>query len=127
MGILKESDPGLGVWSTRRRRRPAAAFGSEERECRVCYNPFDPGARAPKLLACLHTFCQDCLSQMHRHQARGEAEGPGHRTALPEGRAQNLPLNTRLLPRLSPERLQLLPLTRAPAPVGITGSSCSAS
>ncbi|XP_062832641.1 E3 ubiquitin-protein ligase RNF183 [Anolis carolinensis] len=110
--------------------------GSEERECRICYNPFDAEARAPKVLECLHTFCLHCLGQMYRHQAPGGGEGPvsvgealfpalaavslscplcRHRTLLPGGRLQDLPLNTKLAPSLpsNPGRrlqLQLLPL-----------------
>ncbi|XP_034295320.1 E3 ubiquitin-protein ligase RNF186 [Pantherophis guttatus] len=119
------------------------ALAAEERECRICYNPFDAEARAPKLLACLHTFCLDCLVQMHRHQtqsggggggagrgAAAERGGPGdaitcalcrHRTALPKGHVHDLPLNTKLIPPPPPpppppDRLQLLPLSWAPRP-----------
>ncbi|KAG8135955.1 hypothetical protein E2320_008938 [Naja naja] len=120
-------------------------LAAEERECRICYNPFDAEARAPKLLACLHTFCLDCLVQMHRHQtqsgggggagrgAAAERGGPGdaitcalcrHRTALPKGHVHDLPLNTKLIPPPPPllpplpppDRLQLLPLSWAPRP-----------
>uniref|UniRef100_A0A8C6Y3K2 RING-type domain-containing protein n=1 Tax=Naja naja TaxID=35670 RepID=A0A8C6Y3K2_NAJNA len=74
--------------------REAADWGgplaAEERECRICYNPFDAEARAPKLLACLHTFCLDCLL---------------------------IPPPPPLLPPLPPpDRLQLLPLSWAPRP-----------
>ncbi|XP_067322375.1 RING finger protein 228 [Anolis sagrei] len=110
--------------------------GSEERECRICYNPFDAEARAPKVLECLHTFCLHCLAQMYRHQAPGEGGGGGgegpvsvgdvlfpalgavslscplcrHRTLLPGGRLHDLPLNTKLAPSLPSgpgRRLQL--------------------
>lgn len=116
----------------------------EERECRICYNTFDAEARAPKLLACLHTFCLDCLVQMHRHQTQSGGGGAGrgaaaergcpgdaitcalcrHRTTLPKGHVHDLPLNTKLIPPPPalppplppPDRLQLLPLSWAPRP-----------
>lgn len=113
---------------------PAAASGPplaesssssswEERECRICYNHFDLGRRAPKLLECLHTFCQECLTQLHlraalaaQSQRRGAAaEGGGghphdavitcplcrHCTALPDCRVHSLPLNTKLVDHIS--------------------------
>ncbi|KAJ7324878.1 hypothetical protein JRQ81_017898 [Phrynocephalus forsythii] len=103
------------------------ALSSEEQECRICYNPFDPEARAPKMLECLHTFCLACLKQMCRHQARRVGGGAGaggaldvslacplcrHRTALSEDRLRLLPVNRKLLPP-PPERLQVLPLAEA--------------
>ncbi|XP_046499073.1 transcription intermediary factor 1-beta [Equus quagga] len=41
----------------------------EDYECKICYNYFDADRRAPKLLACLHTFCQECLSQLQLRAA----------------------------------------------------------
>ncbi|XP_077205038.1 RING finger protein 228 [Paroedura picta] len=94
----------------------------EEHECRICYNRFDLGRRAPKLLECLHTFCQECLAQLHVRAAlaaqsgrRGAGEGGGgpgdaaaitcplcrHRTALPDCRVHSLPLNTKLVDHIS--------------------------
>ncbi|KAL8187763.1 UNVERIFIED_CONTAM: hypothetical protein K2H54_055632 [Gekko kuhli] len=90
----------------------------EEHECRICYNRFDLGRRAPKLLECLHTFCQECLAQLHLRaaltQRRGAVEGGGHqheaaitcplcrhRTALPDCRVHSLPLNTKLVDHVS--------------------------
>ncbi|KAJ6669322.1 hypothetical protein lerEdw1_008131 [Lerista edwardsae] len=100
---------------------PAAAEspGSyEEYECRICYNLFDLERHAPKLLECLHTFCLECLSQLHLRAARSprsrassgggdEAGGSDdygaaircplcrHQTALPGGSAHSLPVNTK--------------------------------
>uniref|UniRef100_A0A8C2GTL2 RING-type domain-containing protein n=1 Tax=Cyprinus carpio TaxID=7962 RepID=A0A8C2GTL2_CYPCA len=31
--------------------------------CKICYNFFDHDRRAPKILECLHTFCEECLHQ----------------------------------------------------------------
>lgn len=41
----------------------------EDYECKICYNYFDADRRAPKLLACLHTFCQECLSRLQLRAA----------------------------------------------------------
>ncbi|XP_049624118.1 LOW QUALITY PROTEIN: RING finger protein 223 [Suncus etruscus] len=94
----------------------------EDYECKICYNYFDADRRAPKLLACLHTFCQECLSQLQLRAAAAAAAAavassteralrpapwhgpPGaiacpvcrHRTPLPDSRVQGLPSNTKL-------------------------------
>ncbi|XP_048200112.1 RING finger protein 225 [Perognathus longimembris pacificus] len=91
----------------------------EDYECKICYNYFDADRRAPKLLACLHTFCQECLTQLQlRAAAAGAASAaperaprpppwhgpPGaiacpvcrHRTPLPDSRVHGLPNNTKL-------------------------------
>ncbi|XP_075862091.1 RING finger protein 228 [Microcebus murinus] len=88
----------------------------EDYECKICYNYFDADRRAPKLLACLHTFCQECLSQLQLRAAAAAAAAtaperpppwlgpPGaiacpvcrHRTPLPDSRVQGLPNNTKL-------------------------------
>ncbi|XP_054839868.1 E3 ubiquitin-protein ligase RNF182 [Eublepharis macularius] len=92
-----------------------AAGGWEAHECRICYNRFDLERRAPKLLECLHTFCQDCLAQLHlRAVLAAHSSGRGgpaadaaiacplcrHPTALPDCRVHSLPVNTKLLERL---------------------------
>ncbi|XP_053896379.1 RING finger protein 223 [Malaclemys terrapin pileata] len=102
----------------------AAAAGAanppnyEDYECKICYNYFDLERRAPKLLECLHTFCQECLSQLHLRAAQrpppAQPGPPGaapwragasgticcpvcrHRTALPDQRVHSLPVNTKL-------------------------------
>ncbi|XP_070125436.1 RING finger protein 228 [Equus przewalskii] len=92
----------------------------EDYECKICYNYFDADRRAPKLLACLHTFCQECLSQLQLRAAAAAAAAtaaperplrpppwhgpPGaiacpvcrHRTPLPDSRVHGLPNNTKL-------------------------------
>ncbi|KAG7278520.1 hypothetical protein CRUP_004129, partial [Coryphaenoides rupestris] len=42
----------------------------EEYECKICYNYFDLDRRAPKLLECLHTFCEECLNTLHVREER---------------------------------------------------------
>ncbi|XP_068881061.1 RING finger protein 228 [Aphelocoma coerulescens] len=99
----------------------AAAPSSEDYECKICYNYFDLERRAPKLLECLHTFCQECLSQLHLRAAQhppaaGTEPGPGrspggslacplcrHRTALPDHRVHGLPVNTKLAAACPPQ------------------------
>ncbi|XP_026082648.1 E3 ubiquitin-protein ligase RNF182-like [Carassius auratus] len=75
------------------------AFPYEEYECKICYNFFDLDRRAPKILECLHTFCEECL-----HALQLCEEGPWriscpvcrHRTPVPDNRIQNLPNNTKV-------------------------------
>ncbi|XP_072597152.1 RING finger protein 228 [Vulpes vulpes] len=94
----------------------------EDYECKICYNYFDADRRAPKLLACLHTFCQECLRQLQLRAAPAPPAPPApagperpprpppplgppgaiacpvcrHRTPLPDSRVHRLPVNTRL-------------------------------
>ncbi|XP_051009976.1 RING finger protein 223 [Acomys russatus] len=89
----------------------------EDYECKICYNYFDADRRAPKLLACLHTFCQECLSQLQLRAAASSGAAPEraprpppwhgppgaiacpvcrHRTPLPDSRVHGLPNNTKL-------------------------------
>ncbi|XP_065604178.1 RING finger protein 228 [Cyrtonyx montezumae] len=108
----------------------AAAPSYEDYECKICYNYFDLERRAPKLLECLHTFCQECLSQLHLRAAQqlpaasepgagpaaaaaaaaGRAGGGSlacplcrHRTALPDHRVHGLPVNTKLAAACPPQ------------------------
>ncbi|KAM9085942.1 RING finger protein 228 [Megaptera novaeangliae] len=89
----------------------------EDYECKICYNYFDADRRAPKLLACLHTFCQECLSRLQLRAAAAATAAPErplrpppwhgppsaiacpvcrHRTPLPDSRVYSLPNNTKL-------------------------------
>ncbi|KAM6127604.1 RING finger protein 228 [Phoenicopterus ruber ruber] len=116
---------GVGQGGRREDEAAAAAAPSyEDYECKICYNYFDLERRAPKLLECLHTFCQECLSQLHLRAAQqppaaSAAEpgpGPGrsaggslacplcrHRTALPDHRVHGLPVNTKLAASCPPQ------------------------
>ncbi|XP_045431437.1 E3 ubiquitin-protein ligase RNF183 [Pipistrellus kuhlii] len=107
----------------------------EDYECKICYNYFDADRRAPKLLACLHTFCQECLSQLLLRAAAAAAaperppswHGPPgaiacpvcrHRTPLPDSRVHGLPSNTKLAEAFFPLALRAahdpLPQDRLP-------------
>ncbi|XP_075425796.1 RING finger protein 228 [Ascaphus truei] len=71
----------------------------EEYECKICYNYFDLDRRAPMLLECLHTFCQECLSTLHRREDRPwRLPCPicRHRTVVPDSRVNALPINTKV-------------------------------
>ncbi|XP_041919674.1 E3 ubiquitin-protein ligase RNF182 [Alosa sapidissima] len=71
----------------------------EEYECKICYNYFDLDRRAPKILECLHTFCQECLHALHLREERPwRISCPlcRHRTPVPDYRIQNLPNNTKV-------------------------------
>ncbi|XP_072524997.1 E3 ubiquitin-protein ligase rnf152 [Salminus brasiliensis] len=37
---------------------------SSRLECQICFNPYSPQRRRPKLLQCRHTCCSVCLGQM---------------------------------------------------------------
>ncbi|KAM9279186.1 RING finger protein 228 [Morus bassanus] len=113
---------GVGQGGRREDEAAAAAAPSyEDYECKICYNYFDLERRAPKLLECLHTFCQECLSQLHLRAAQQLAAAepgpaPGrpaggslacplcrHRTALPDHRVHGLPVNTKLAAACPPQ------------------------
>lgn len=71
----------------------------EEYECKICYNYFDLDRRAPKLLECLHTFCQECLNTLHRREDRPWrlcCPVCRHRTVVPDSRVDALPVNTKV-------------------------------
>lgn len=71
----------------------------EEYECKICYNYFDLDRRAPKILECLHTFCEECLHALHLREERPwRVTCPvcRHRTPVPDYRIRNLPNNTKV-------------------------------
>ncbi|KAM3865937.1 RING finger protein 228-like [Diretmus argenteus] len=73
------------------------SFPGDDYECKICYNYFDLHRRTPKILGCLHTFCQECLDSLHFREGRGwRISCPlcRHRTPVPEYRVHNLPDNT---------------------------------
>ncbi|CAG6008017.1 unnamed protein product [Menidia menidia] len=78
---------------------PPPAFPYEEYECKICYNYFDLDRRAPKILECLHTFCEECLRTLHLREERPwRVSCPvcRHRTPVPDYRVRNLPNNTKV-------------------------------
>lgn len=81
------------------------SFPGEEYECKICYNHFDLERRAPKLLGCSHTFCQECLDALYSREDRGWRIGCPlcrHRTPVPDHCVENLPDNTALTASLPP-------------------------
>lgn len=73
------------------------SFPNEEYECKICYNYFDLDRHTPKILGCLHTFCEECLNTLYLREDRGWRIGCPlcrRRTPVPEFRIQNLPNNT---------------------------------
>ncbi|XP_062872964.1 RING finger protein 222 [Trichomycterus rosablanca] len=77
----------------------AAVLQYEEYECKICYNYYDLDRRAPKILECLHTFCEECLHALHLREERPwRVTCPvcRHRTPVPDYRIRNLPNNTKV-------------------------------
>ncbi|XP_033883416.1 E3 ubiquitin-protein ligase RNF183 [Acipenser ruthenus] len=91
---MAEANPSVSVQA------PGAADTSyEEYECKICYNYFDLDRRAPKILECLHTFCEECLTTLHFRQDRLWRIGCPvcrHKTPVPDYRIINLPNNTKV-------------------------------
>lgn len=105
----------------------SASFLSDEYECKICYNYFDLEQHTPKLLACAHTFCQECLDVLHsRDGRRWRVSCPvcRHRTPVPEYRVHNLPDNTALTEALPLSRRESLSSATDEHTAG--GSVCSA-
>ncbi|XP_056149881.1 E3 ubiquitin-protein ligase RNF186-like [Lampris incognitus] len=88
--------------------RATAPFPTEDRECKVCYSRYDLDRHAPKVLDCLHTFCQECLSSLHFREGGGWRVGwplCRRRTPVPEYQVRNLPDNVGVLAETAPDRL----------------------
>nr|XP_057940056.1 RING finger protein 223 [Doryrhamphus excisus] len=96
-------------------------------ECPICYNTYDNVFKTPKLLACTHTFCLECLSRLmaispaeHDIMAAetGEAGTTPHvfcpfcrqSTTLPEGGPPSLPTNHDMLHKLPSHQQQEEPV-----------------
>ncbi|XP_005997961.1 RING finger protein 227 [Latimeria chalumnae] len=76
-----------------------------ESECGVCYQPYNRGRRAPRLLPCQHTLCTACLRELLRPAAALSC--PFCRGRSPAA-AEQLPLDQAALERLPAEQEQEL-------------------
>lgn len=84
----------------------------EDTECAVCFCSYDNIFRTPKLLACGHTFCLECLARINVTSARLKTLScPVCRepTELPHGRdLPRLGTNKDVLGRLPPDMRRVL-------------------
>ncbi|XP_074925082.1 LOW QUALITY PROTEIN: RING finger protein 228 [Chelonoidis abingdonii] len=109
-GGRQHQDGGAADGGGREEEEAAAAAANppnyEDYECKICYNYFDLERRAPKLLECLHTFCQECLSQLHLRAAQ---RPPPAQAARPARRARAAAQRYHLLPDGAVQRAPPLP------------------
>ncbi|OCT66907.1 E3 ubiquitin-protein ligase RNF183 [Xenopus laevis] len=78
-------------------------------DCPVCWNPYTPTFRTPKLLHCNHCFCMECLERLSQaSQIHNRIPCPlcRHITVLPEEHGvTDLPTNTSILSQVKAEQL----------------------
>ena len=82
-------------------------------ECGVCWENFEKeGAKCPKLLPCIHTFCLSCLKTLAED---GEIQCPYCRTLhqIPSEHIKNLPTNHGIL-KQEGNKIYTLPSSRVP-------------
>lgn len=80
-------------------------------ECPVCYQEYNQFNKCPRMLACLHVFCTECLQRIQLCPCDPpDPHSPPaipcplcrHLTPLETGDALSLPCNSRILARLPP-------------------------
>ncbi|XP_066508823.1 E3 ubiquitin-protein ligase RNF152-like [Hoplias malabaricus] len=94
---------------------------SSKLECQICFNPYSPQRRRPKMLQCRHTCCSVCLGQMRLNHREIRCPWCRSVTHLPSS------LSVAQLPD-DPEMLSVISLTHpsqhAPVFVRLPGNSC---
>ncbi|XP_078422848.1 RING finger protein 225-like isoform X1 [Cetorhinus maximus] len=94
---------------------PAMCSGGSDLECIICFSPFDNIFKLPKLLACGHTFCLECLARINVSSENiNSVTCPmcRHPTPLPSGKGlPALDNNQAVLSRL-PSSMQSVPSIR---------------
>ncbi|KAE8574124.1 hypothetical protein XENTR_v10025015 [Xenopus tropicalis] len=75
-------------------------------DCPVCWNPYNPTSRTPKLLHCNHCFCLECLERLSQASPmRIPCPLCRHPTVLPEGQGvPALPTHSAILSQVRAEQ-----------------------
>ncbi|XP_051899795.1 RING finger protein 225-like [Pristis pectinata] len=92
-----------------------SASGPADLECAICFSPFDNVFKLPKLLACGHTFCLECLARINVSSENSSSVAcPFCRQPTPLPSGKGLPAldnNQDVLSRL-PSSMQTVPSIR---------------
>ncbi|KAM9724398.1 LOW QUALITY PROTEIN: uncharacterized protein ACNS7B_019461 [Menidia menidia] len=88
----EENEGGGAVSGGNRRRGNQSEDDLDDTECPVCFCRYDNAFKTPKLLACGHTFCLECLARINVASAAPAAlRCPVCRAATPLARGRDLP------------------------------------
>ncbi|XP_062904220.1 RING finger protein 225-like [Mobula hypostoma] len=93
----------------------ALASGPTDLECAICFSSFDNVFKLPKLLACGHTFCLECLARINVSSENVSSVACPfcrHPTPLPPGKGLPALDNDRSILSHMPSSMQTVPSIR---------------
>ncbi|XP_072888651.1 E3 ubiquitin-protein ligase RNF183 [Hemitrygon akajei] len=93
----------------------ASASEPTDLECAICFSPFDNVFKLPKLLACGHTFCLECLARINVSSENVSSVACPfcrHPTPLPPGKGLPALDNDRSILSHLPSSMQTVPSIR---------------